>query len=377
MVDFRYHLVSILAVFLALAVGIVLGTAAINPAIVTDLRGRVDNLTTNNAARRAEIDELTGQLRGANTFSEAVLPVAVAGRLTGQRVTLVTTPDADKRTRDGVASVVKTAGGEVAGIVELQDKLADPDAAAELDTLATSVVPAGLTFPEGAPAIQRIAAELAEVLGTSSPVTGPADPPGGTASPTQPTGSTSPGATATASGAVDATPTPSATATGAEAGTPAPDGTPTPSPSGTAPRQPASPEDVVKVLTAFEQADLIALEGEAPATDIFVVVARTPPAEATPESRAAVHVVSEVVGALATTSRAVVAVSPRGGAVAGSLIDGVRRDLSLSSDVSSVDNADTPAGRVATVFAIVERLSGGFGHYGDGGDAIPDLTDGP
>lgn len=376
MVDFRYHLVSILAVFLALAVGIVLGTAAINPAIVTDLRGRVDNLTANNAARRAEIDELTGRLRGANTFSEEVLPIAVGGRLTGRRVTLVTTPDADKRTRDGVVSAIEAAGGEVAGIVELQDKLADPTSAAELETVAASAVPTGLTFPDGAPAMQRIAAELAEVLGTSAPVT---EPDGGApdAGPdATPSGSATARQSPSPSGSAAVTATPAPAATGAGTAAPA-DGTPTPAPSGTAPRQPASPQDVTKVLTAFEQADLIAVDGDEPATDIFVVVARVPPAEATPESRASIHVVSEVVGALATTSRAVVAVSPQGGGVAGSLIDGVRRDVSLSSDVSSVDNADTPAGRVATVFAIVERLAGGFGHYGDGGDAIPDLTDGP
>jgi hypothetical protein len=358
----------------------VLGTAAINPAIVTDLRGRVDNLTANNAARRAEIDQLAGQLRGANTFAEEVLPVAVGGRLTGQRVTLITTSGADRKTRDGVASAIEAAGGEVSGVVELQDKLADPAATAELEAVASTAVPTGLTLPDGAPAIQRIAAELAEVLGTSSPVTEPdVEQPTGDPSPS-PTGTatggdTTPGGSGSASGGGTATPTPTASATPTDA--PPPDGTPAPSPSGTPRRQPASPQDVAKVLTALEQADLIAVDGDAPATDVFVVVARTPPAEATAESRASIHVVSEVVGALATTSRAVVAVSPRGGAVAGGLIDGVRRDLSLSSDVSSVDNADTPAGRVATVFAIVERLAGGFGHYGDGGDAIPDLTDDP
>ena len=40
MVDFRYHLVTIIAIFLALAVGIVVGTTALNGAILDDLRGR-------------------------------------------------------------------------------------------------------------------------------------------------------------------------------------------------------------------------------------------------------------------------------------------------------------------------------------------------
>ena len=40
MVDFRYHLVSIIAVFLALAVGIVVGTAALNGPVLDSLRGK-------------------------------------------------------------------------------------------------------------------------------------------------------------------------------------------------------------------------------------------------------------------------------------------------------------------------------------------------
>ncbi|MFN2523414.1 MAG: copper transporter, partial [Mycobacteriales bacterium] len=37
-IDFRYHLVSIIAVFLALALGIVVGTTALNGGIVDTLR---------------------------------------------------------------------------------------------------------------------------------------------------------------------------------------------------------------------------------------------------------------------------------------------------------------------------------------------------
>ena len=38
-VDFRYHLVSIIAVFLALALGIVVGTTALNGALLDSLKG--------------------------------------------------------------------------------------------------------------------------------------------------------------------------------------------------------------------------------------------------------------------------------------------------------------------------------------------------
>jgi hypothetical protein len=43
-IDFRYHLVSIVAVFLALAVGVVLGSAALNGPVVAGLRKSVSTL---------------------------------------------------------------------------------------------------------------------------------------------------------------------------------------------------------------------------------------------------------------------------------------------------------------------------------------------
>ena len=40
MIDFRYHLVSLIAVFLAVALGIVIGTTALNEPILSNRRAR-------------------------------------------------------------------------------------------------------------------------------------------------------------------------------------------------------------------------------------------------------------------------------------------------------------------------------------------------
>jgi hypothetical protein len=69
--------------------------------------------------------------------------------------------------------------------------------------------------------------------------------------------------------------------------------------------------------------------------------------------------------------------APTGGASAGGVLEALRHDAALSTDVSSVDNADQPAGQTALVFALVERLKGRFGHYGSGpgaGSAMPDIV---
>ena len=53
MIDFRYHLVSLISVFLALAVGIVLGAGPLKEAIGDTLTGEVDKLRARAADLRA------------------------------------------------------------------------------------------------------------------------------------------------------------------------------------------------------------------------------------------------------------------------------------------------------------------------------------
>ena len=58
MVNFRYHLVSIIAVFLALALGIVLGTYTINPVVVHNLRTQVKALRSDKGDLRSRVLQL-------------------------------------------------------------------------------------------------------------------------------------------------------------------------------------------------------------------------------------------------------------------------------------------------------------------------------
>lgn len=322
MVDFRYHLVSILAVFLALAVGIVLGTSTINDAVLNDLEARVDNLTESNEERRVQNSKLLDRVKDDNEFAKSLLPLAVGDRLAGERVIVISTPGAPKGTRDAIVNAIETADGTVAGRLQIQGKLAEPAAQNEIDDLVTDpeIVPAGLKLPSGS-ALQRAAAVFAQTLATTE--TAPA--------------------------------------------TPSPD---TPAPT-------AAPQTAT-VLSAFREADLIRIEGQPPpASSMFVVVAPAPPASGSPENDANVRAVDEIVAALAARSRAVVVAAPVTGAEPHSVLASIRRDANLSSDVSSVDNADTPSGQVAVVFALLERLKGSFGHYGNGPGAdkpVPDLT---
>ena len=56
MIDFRYHLVSIVSIFMALAVGIVLGAGPLKEDIGNTLTSEVKNLRADKAALRSDLD---------------------------------------------------------------------------------------------------------------------------------------------------------------------------------------------------------------------------------------------------------------------------------------------------------------------------------
>jgi len=164
MVDFRYHLVSIIAVFLALAVGIVLGATAIEGPAYNTLNNRVTAVGKDRDALRATNDELIEQLAKQSRFAEAVLPFAAAGRLADERVVIVSAPGASAQVGDTAAQALQTAGAAVVGRLSLTDKFADPAYAAALTSVARQVVN-GASVGEGTP-LQRAANQLATAVAT-------------------------------------------------------------------------------------------------------------------------------------------------------------------------------------------------------------------
>jgi len=85
----RYHATSLIAVFLALAIGIVIGAVLGADAIDNTRKDLEQSLTGNLQDARAQADELRGELSRADEFSERVYPVLVRDRLRGKRIGLV------------------------------------------------------------------------------------------------------------------------------------------------------------------------------------------------------------------------------------------------------------------------------------------------
>lgn len=165
MISFRYHLVSIIAVFLALALGIVVGTTALNGPITTDLRKQVNLLKTDRTTLANQVKSLQRQVSDAGQFASSFGSQLVQGTLTKQNVVLIGLPGARTSIEDGIIKQIEAAGGTVSGHVELTDAYIDPRRSSDITSLVTSGIhPQGLTLPEVSDAGQLGGALLAYVL---------------------------------------------------------------------------------------------------------------------------------------------------------------------------------------------------------------------
>ena len=113
MIDFRYHLVSIISVFLALAVGIVLGAGPLKQPIGESLQSQVDSLRTDRDNLREKLDAANGSIEDLNTYITESAPALLAETLKGTKVTLVSTPNTPSQTVKEVQGRLEDAGATV------------------------------------------------------------------------------------------------------------------------------------------------------------------------------------------------------------------------------------------------------------------------
>lgn len=146
MIDFRYHLVSIIAVFLALAVGIAVGAEAVSPKVANSLNKEAIQAEKRNGVLNAENNQLKRQISADGAFGQAASGYLLNDLLTDERVVLVTAPGADSGTVAGITAALSQAGAVVTGTVSLSPRFFDADAATEqtLTTAAGELAPPGL-----------------------------------------------------------------------------------------------------------------------------------------------------------------------------------------------------------------------------------------
>ena len=141
MIDFRYHLVSLVAVFMALAVGIVLGAGPLGQEISSTLEAQVRDLREERNGLRDQLGQAEAREDLKDEVLELVTPTVTANQLTGRRVALVALPGADRNLIGELQDDIAVAGGEAVVTARLEDRWSDPESAENRHDLAAELAP--------------------------------------------------------------------------------------------------------------------------------------------------------------------------------------------------------------------------------------------
>lgn len=127
MISFRQHVVTIVAVFLALALGMLAGSAFIQPRLVDSLEARVDDQRDRISDLQQQVTDLGGQLTAERAFTDAALPHLTEGRLLGQQVVVLAQDGVEDDLVTGARQALEEAGA-TAIVLSARDTLAPQDA---------------------------------------------------------------------------------------------------------------------------------------------------------------------------------------------------------------------------------------------------------
>jgi hypothetical protein len=312
MISFRYHLVSLVALFLALAGGIALGAGPLQEPV----RGELTSASGGDDAEalRSQLEDEQRLSDFQARYGAGTADLVLGDRLAGMSVAVVLLPGADPSVAAQLAEDVQTAGGELASRVTLTDELLDPGAREFPESLARRVLDgvAGVDTAEGATGYELIGGALGRALLTrSSGQVRPDDP-----------------ATSIVAAFEEAN------------------------------------------LVGVDGAD--GADGALRRAQLALLVTGDPPAD-TPAGQG--DVVAELATGLDRAATGSVVVGSTGSTADGGAVAGVRASPAAER-VSTVDAVETATGRLVGVLALVEQAAGGTGQYGaDGADgALPDLS---
>ena len=303
MVSFRYHLVSLIAVFMALATGILVGSSLLNQSLLDSQRATISQQNAEKDNLRRDLDTVHGEVVYRDEYLAQLDDRLLAGALAGQRVVLVTLPGAAGGNADGIREMLDKAGARVTGRVGVDDgwfaTAEDPrDQAARAAAREEIVRKNSIPELRGQSADVQLAAALLTKGGADRTIPGPAK----------------------------------------------------------------------TLLEQLDRGGFLSKSGLEDRADLAVVLLGDPPDPApTSTDRSAAGLVSLVTAMRGAGNGVVVAGTAE--AATGAAMDAVRRTQPARSTVSTVDTVETRFGRVATVFALVEQLAGGVGHYGSSTNA--------
>ncbi|HUP85847.1 MAG TPA: copper transporter [Acidimicrobiales bacterium] len=310
MVNFRFHLVSLTAVFLALAAGITIGAGVVDRATVDQIERRLSDVDARRQATNAENDRLRADLGHWSEFGGLLADRPVQGRLNGVTVFVVAASGIDRKVLDGLQTSVVAAGATLDGTLQFTGKwnLGNVD---DARAMAAALDVAPTTEPDDLRTAALAAIESAWSAGDSGPLV----------------------VALAEAGFLDFQPGPVTTVPLAQL----------PRPASLFVVLSGDDADVPSALLAEPLVARLA----ATARSVLAVQPQRPPAD--PPTEGGAKPPAEFVTAL-------------------------RSDSSVAGRISTVDNVDDYRGRTAAVLALVELQTGKRGHYGFGADTrrLPD-----
>lgn len=174
-INFRYHVVSLTAVFLALAIGLVVGTAALNGPVADNLNDTVNGLSNQNKQLRERVGNMEEEVNRQEDFAVEAAPYLLAGKLTGRSVAVVSMPS-EKDYADPLAETLTKAGAKVVSRIKIEDKLTEPTNNVELLDIAHENAPVSISnLPRNSDGVETSSALLAAVLMERGPLVSAAD----------------------------------------------------------------------------------------------------------------------------------------------------------------------------------------------------------
>ena len=128
-IGFREHVASLLAVFLALALGVLVGVSLSRQEPLEQrmesLSQQFQQLSAENAALRGKVEELQRHLRARGEFDGLTLEGLVKGRLTGMPVALILVGDLEGvRFEQDLSGTLTLAGAHVVGNLAIGEDFA-------------------------------------------------------------------------------------------------------------------------------------------------------------------------------------------------------------------------------------------------------------
>ena len=123
MINLRYHIVSLVAVFLALGLGIVMGSTVIDRVTVDALNDNLDDVRRSVGAIREENRKLGDQIKQGQDFAETTRDQLLRGHLRNVPVMVVAIAGIDRRPVDDLRRALAGAQATMQGTIWFTSKM--------------------------------------------------------------------------------------------------------------------------------------------------------------------------------------------------------------------------------------------------------------